>query len=158
MECQPIDRGLNTAILAMADRVCPAGFDVSDAAPDTYRKLKAHLDAGNRMVVAKSGSEGTIYGEPEVNYAFRAWHDWCHWRGEHDFTPEGELAVFRMQAWHLRQTYGATEQSLQWARILEAEVVGQRLYYEAHKTYVTDQRAFIQAYMVDPLRAVVKEW
>ncbi len=46
MNVAPLDRGLNAAILAMAGRIFPTGFDVSDDAPDTYPKLKAHLDAG----------------------------------------------------------------------------------------------------------------
>jgi hypothetical protein len=41
-------------------------------APDTYEKLKAHLDAGERLVVYSGGSQHTIYADPAVNHAFRA--------------------------------------------------------------------------------------
>jgi hypothetical protein len=44
---KPLDPNLNAAIIAIAKRLFPSGFDVSDDAPDTYEKLKAHLDVGN---------------------------------------------------------------------------------------------------------------
>ena len=90
---EPLDPNLNAAILAIAKRLFPDGFDVSDDAPDTYEKLKAHLDAGNRMLVYGGGSQHTIYADPAVNHAFRAWHDWTHWTGQHDLTFKGEIAV-----------------------------------------------------------------
>jgi hypothetical protein len=68
----PPDPQLNSAIINMATRLFPAGFDVSDDAPDTYEKLKAHLDAGKRLVVFSGGSQHTIYADPAVNHAFRA--------------------------------------------------------------------------------------
>jgi hypothetical protein len=157
MQCQPLDKGLNMAILAIAARLFPTGFDVSADAPDTYHKLKSHLDAGNRMVVYGGGSEGTIYGDPEVNHAFRAWHDLCHWSGEYDFSVQGEAAVCKMQAFQLRQMFGSTPQTKRWAEIIRAEVIGQRLFYGLNKRYVTDQTSFVQAYMLDPTDALVKK-
>jgi hypothetical protein len=154
---EPLDRGLNRAILTIANRICPYGFDVSDNAPDTYEKLREHLDAGNRMVVYNGGAEGTIYGDAEVNYAFRAWHDVCHWSGEHDFSIAGEAAVCKMQAFQLHQLYGRTPETERWAKIIHAEVVGQRLYYGLYKRYVTDQTSFVQAYMLDPEAALTKK-
>ena len=56
----PIDPLLNVAIVHIASRLLPNGFDVSDEAPDTYEKLKAHLCAG--MIVWSGGSEVTVYG------------------------------------------------------------------------------------------------
>ena len=49
------------------------------------------------MVVAREGADNTIFGAPEVNYAFRAWHDWCHWMGGFDFSLYGECATCNMQ-------------------------------------------------------------
>jgi hypothetical protein len=72
---EPLDPNLNAAIIAIVKRLFPHGCDVSDKAPDTYEKLKAHLDARKRLVVYGGGSEHTIYGDPAINYAFRAWHD-----------------------------------------------------------------------------------
>src|SRR5208282_1357378 len=100
------DIHFNAAVLTMCSRLLPGGYDVSLAAPETYEELIAHLDAGGRMVVYSGGSERTIYGDPEVNFAFRAWHDWCHWRGRHDFSQEGERVACAMQSEHLVTLYG----------------------------------------------------
>lgn len=151
---EPLDRGLNAAILRIAGRLCPTGYDVSVDAPATYKALRAHLDAGKRMLVYNGGCEGTIYGDPEVNYAMRAWHDWCHYRGNNDFSVAGETANCRMQQDQLIKLYGDCETTRRWCRILEAEVVGQRLYYERHKRYVQDQRAFVLHYLANPAAAV----
>ncbi len=61
------DIHFNAAVLTICSRVLPGGYDVSDAAPETYEELIAHLDAGGRMVVYSGGSERTIYGDPEGN-------------------------------------------------------------------------------------------
>ena len=87
----PLDPTLNAAILSIARNLFPDGFDVSPDAPSTYTALKAHLDAGKGLVVYDGGCAGTIYANPAVNHAFRAWNDWSHWRGDHDFSVEGEV-------------------------------------------------------------------
>ncbi len=102
------------------------------------------------MVVYNGGCDGTIYADPEVNYAFRAWHDWCHWRGGYDFSVCGETAVCAMQCLELLSQHGDGEQTRRWIAILRAEVVGQRLYYQRHKRYIDDQRGFVEAYLKDP--------
>lgn len=84
-----LDHGLNVAVLVIAGRLFPGSFDVSDDAPDTYEKLVALFESGRRFVVYEGGSENTIFGDPAVNHHFRAWHDWCHWKGRHDFSMGG---------------------------------------------------------------------
>ena len=147
---QPFDRRLNAAILHIANLLFPIGFDVSADTPSTYRQLRAHLDAGNRMVVYNGGSDGTIYADPEVNYAMRAWHDWAHYRHNNDFSVGGEAANCAVQCAQLRELYGDCPTTARWCEILRAEIIGQRLYYERHKRYVNDQRAFVEAYLADP--------
>jgi hypothetical protein len=90
---EPLDPNLNAAIISIAKRLFPDGFDISAEAPDTYEKLKAHLDAGKRLVVFSGGSARTIYADPAVNHAFRARHDWCHYTGGHDLTFPGEIGI-----------------------------------------------------------------
>jgi len=143
----PLDIHFNAAVLTICSRVLPGGYDVSDEAPETYEELIAHLDAGRRMLVYSGGSERTIYGDPEVNFAFRAWHDWCHWRGRHDFSMKGERAACAMQGEHLVTLYGESPQTRVWRRILQAEIIGQRDYFDRHGTFPVDQRAFVAAYL-----------
>src|SRR5208337_2128711 len=144
-----LDIHFNAAVLTICNRVLPGGFDVSDAAPETYEELVALLDAGGRMLVYSGGSERTIYGDPEVNFAFRAWHDWCHWRGRYDFSHEGERAACAMQGDHLVTLYGASPQTLRWRRILQAEIIGQRDYFDQHGAFPQDPRTFVAAYLAD---------
>ncbi len=144
-----LDIHFNAAVLTICSRVLPGGYDVSDSAPETYDELIAHLDAGGRMIVYSGGSERTIYGDPEVNFAFRAWHDWCHWRGRYDFSHEGERAACAMQGDHLIARYGESSETRRWRRILQAEIIGQREYFDRHGTFPEDQRAFVAAYLAD---------
>ncbi len=147
---KPLDIGYNIAVLAIARRLFPCGFDVRDDAPQTYDQLKAAFDA-NKPVVWSGASETTIYECPQVNYAFRAWHDWGHWHGKHPFTGDGERAVFEIPQQHLITVYGNCLQTDRWARILWAEVIGQHLYADRLGHYPKDQRAFVEAFMADPL-------
>jgi hypothetical protein len=147
MQLEPLDAGFNAAILHISSRLFPDGFDVSEDAPDTYEKLKALFGAGKRFVVSSLHSEKTIYGAPEVNYAFRAWHDWCHWQGKYPFTFKGEADVCRMQQAQLCAFNGYGEQTERWCDLLYAEIVEQQDYLIQHGDFPTDQRAFVTAYL-----------
>lgn len=141
------DIHFNVAVLTLCKRLLPAGYDVAGDAPATYEELIARLDAGHRMLVYSGGAERTIYGDPEVNYAFRAWHDWCHWRGRCDFSLSGERATCAMQSEQLVALYGEFTQTRWWRRILFAEVIGQREYFDRHGVFPDDQRAFVENYL-----------
>jgi hypothetical protein len=147
---EPLDPELNTAIVTIASRLFPDGFDVSNDAPDTYEKLKSHLDAGKRLVVFAGGSQHTIYADPAVNHAFRAWHDWTHWTGQHELTFQGELAVCDAQRKHLIELLSDTPQTRYWSEIINAEIIGQATFFEYHKRFPDDQRGFVEAYLKDP--------
>src|SRR4051794_1017008 len=127
---KPLDPGLNSAILCIAAELFPDGFDVSSDAPDTYRKLRAHLDVGRRMGVYNGGCENTIYAYPYVNYAFRAWHDPCHYSGKHNFSLKGEQETCLMQCSQLRRLYGDNGNIRHWANLLDADIVGVCRYYQ----------------------------
>jgi hypothetical protein len=151
----PLDPSFNDAVVEIANRLFPSGFDVSPQAPATYEELKALLDAGGRLVVYAGGSEHTIYGDPGINYAFRAWHDWTHWTGRHDLTFEGEVAACASQQRHLLLLYGDTVQTRRWCEIIRAEIIGQGTYYRYHKRFPDDQCGFVQAFLEDPDRALL---
>jgi len=153
-ERYPLDAGLNAAVLHMAGRLFPTGFDVSEDAPDTFEKLVDHVRRRRRLTVWSGGSADTIFGNPEVNYAFRAWHDWCHLNGRHDFTLAGEMAAVEMQCEHLLTVYGQSSKTREWCRILRAEVIGQALYLERHGDFPERQRDFVSAYLDNQERAL----
>jgi hypothetical protein len=147
---QSLDPALNAAIVYMASRFLPNGFTASPKAPSTYEELKALLDNGKQIVVFSGGSGKTIYGDKRVNYAFRAWHDYCHWNGKVPLTMDGEVAAFELQCRQLYDTFGFNGQTLRWRNILHAEVVGQAQYYERHKRFPINQRMFVEHYLANP--------
>ena len=146
---QPLDTSLNVAIMHIATKLFPMGFDVSPDAPNTFEELKTHLDAGKRMLVFSGGSDATIYGDPEVNWCFRAWHDWCHLRGNHSLSLAGEQATCAMQAQHLLSLYGKGPNVRRWISIIHAEIIGQADFYREHGHFPVDQYEFVVRYLGD---------
>jgi hypothetical protein len=145
-----LDHGFNAAVLHIAQRLFPGGFDVSEDAPDTYEGLVALFESGRRYRVFSGGSERTIYGDPEVNYHFRAWHDWCHWRGRCDFSLKGEYGAYQFQCTHVDALYGESDTTARWKRILYAEVIGQKIYEQRYGRFPKDQMAFARRFLADP--------
>lgn len=150
---KPLDRQFNVAVLHLAGMLHPTGFNVSDVAPNTLAEVNESIASG-RLTVWSGASEATIFGDREVNYAFRAWHDWTHWRGQRPFTRDGEVATARDQQQHIRLVYGNGKISKRMQALVWAEVVGQLEYQELWGNFPTDQRAFVEAYLRDPGAAV----
>lgn len=146
-----LDRGLNCAVQHIASRLFPTGFDVGDVAPDTFDSLRDHVQRTGRMLVWSGASDRTIFGDPEINYAFRAWHDWCHLYGNggqgFPFTREGEAGAVALQQDHLRALYGDTAQTRKWCAILDCEVNGQAQYQAETGQFPADQVAFTIDYL-----------
>lgn len=145
-----LDRGFNCAVLHIASRLFPTGYDISDNAPETYDELCAHVASTGRMLVWSGASDRTIFGDNEVNYAFRAWHDHCHLRGSgHDFSWSGEHAVLQEQQSDIVALYGhgakTHENGYEYAAILDAEVIGQLYHKEIHGRFPCDQIGFVRA-------------
>lgn len=149
----PLDRGLNVAILHIASRLFPTGFDVGANAPETFEAINEHIARTGRMLVWNGASENTIYDDAEVNYAFRAWHDWCHWFGHFDFSLGGERLAAEMQKAHLRSLYVGCKELTRWEAIIDAEVNGQAAYAEYWGIFPNHQRAFVEAYLSGGIEA-----
>lgn len=145
-------RKLDDAIILLAAQVLPDGFDVGDDAPQTYEALIGRLDGGERMMVWGGASGRTIYGSHAVNLAFRAWHDWWHWRIRAPFTIAGETAVCEAQIAHATQVLGEDPVI---DVLLRAEIIGQNEYYRWHKRFPVDQRSFVEAYVDQPFEALL---
>jgi len=151
---QPLDPDLNNAIRTIASRVLPRGFCASDRAPSTLEELTAHVEANNHFAVWNGASGRSIYGDPATNYAFRAWHDWCHYIGGLPFDMTGEERVCSMQVRQLFIEHGNTPLTRYWQKIIEAEVIGQNKFAHIHKRFPDDQMGFVQAYLHDPQSAL----
>lgn len=149
---EPLNPALNAAVLAIVAKLLPEGFDVANDAPATYEALRAHVADTGRICVWSGASDQTIFGDPAVNYAFRAWHDWVHWRYSLPFTAEGERRVSMIQCRQLRAMRPLSGRDLcYW---VHAEVVGQLEYKARWGSFPEDQRAFCLAYLGHRVRAL----
>lgn len=114
-----------------------------DNAPNDYKSLKrwerSNLDNDCPvMPVYNGGCDNTIWSKPEINYAFRAWHDTIHLEHGYDFTVYGEIMTCRQHMQVLRENDLG-----HFVDILWCEIVGQVLYYARKKKYVKNQREFV---------------
>lgn len=155
-----LDQGFNAAVLQIASQLMPRGWSIGMPMdePYTLADLKADVAHGGKIIIDPSHSDHTIFGDPEVNYAFRAWHDWCHLHGNHEFNMSGEYEVSRMQADHLCTLFGY-EAFLDWWPLINAEVNGQARHAAETGQFPTDQMAFDLAYIrrVHPRSIYAKE-
>lgn len=140
------DPHFNAAVVSIAARLMPTGYDVSADAPQTYLDMLRHYLYARRICVWSGASQTTIFGDEEVNWAFRAWHDWCHITLRQPFTLDGEERCAKEQCAHLLRWYGDSPQTRQWMEYVKAEVIGQRMHYDRHGKFPDNQMAFVLAW------------
>ena len=113
-------------------------FRATANAPSTYKAVKAMFDSGitpnNPVLVYNGGSEDTIYSSPDLNFAFRAWHDRVHWENGLNFSVTDEIIVGMEQARKIDNNMGIC--------IMFADTAGQRVYYHKYGEFVSNQREF----------------
>lgn len=146
---------LDSAVVALAAQCWPMGFEVSNNAPGSWAALKEYNARTGGMCVWNGASENTIHHNPAVNYASRAWHDYCHLSGNYDFSAEGEEAAceygISMLTNYSNWTVGRNNPNLAHAvALLRADCYGQNRFKKLHGLDVVDQRGFDLAYMADP--------
>lgn len=130
---------LNRAILLLA----PSHEPRADA-PGSFDLLRHARAVRLILPVFDGASEHTIYRDPKVNHAFRAWHDACHLReGGYDFSPAGEAQACALQCRDILNLWPQAPRAL--LRIVEAEVTGQVEYFVRHGQFPADQEAFINS-------------
>lgn len=145
----------NIATLTIANRLCPRGWDVSDIAPSTLEGISGYIQRVGRPCVWRGGSERTIFGEPDTNYAFRAWHDVRHWQLQAPFTRAGEEAVLAAQIADIRTLYGVHPE---FEALLTAEVIGQLEHQATYGVFPDDQYGFVREYLANPTLALARGW
>lgn len=153
----PLSATLNTAVHTLCLHVWPQGFDIDANAPNTFKDLRAEYAEHGRITVYSGNSCNTIYGDPAVNHMSRAWHDWAHLALGANFSVEGETAACELQCSQVIELLGP-EEGTRVADILRAEVIGQSLYYQRHRKYISLQREFVEAYLQVPELALAAEF
>lgn len=91
--------------------------------------------------VWKGASEDTIFGSPEMNHIFRAWHDVVHFTQNLGFDSLSEIAVGKYQAACLPTDWWFEK------ALIDAEVTGQILYFNKFKEFPKNQRDFVLTYL-----------
>jgi hypothetical protein len=134
---------VQTFIIIMAGRAIAEGwnFKKCDDAPETFKDLKARALPSKIIPVATQGCGQTIYEIADTNILFRFWHDVTHLNLDCGFNLAGESAV---TSTHLDagRAWGLSPLAM---RVLEADTIGQVLYYEKHKCFVINQRAWLDS-------------
>jgi hypothetical protein len=143
MNNQPLSLAFNAAVMTLANRCNPGGYDVSPDAPSSLEALTAYIAKHGRMCVSDENSDNTIYGDAEHNFAFRAWHDWCHWHLQAAFNPEGEALVCAYQKGMLLQFGYGTKFHV----LIDAEITGQLQYQKYYGSFPSNQLAFTLGYL-----------
>ena len=140
---QPMDKAFNCMVMTMANITAPS-WTVSEDAPETFDELVKVSKERGQIVVWNGASDNTIFGEPEFNYAFRAWHDSAHIRANAYFTKAGEVEACQQQIEDMYARYGVSAQTEKWAQMIRIEVIGQAMHFEQTGTFPEDQRAFMR--------------
>lgn len=133
----PLSRSLARRMLAVC---CAPGpwrieAEIVDKAPASLGELVDRWSGLGPVPVSGEHAEHTIWGHPDLNAIFRAWHDSLHVLDAREFDPEGERAIARL---HLRicETEGERE-------VLWAETEGQSAYFRRWGVFPRLQRAFV---------------
>jgi hypothetical protein len=137
-----LDRTFSQLVLAMAPR-----FDARAVAPETFADINRAYDPAAPIIVWQGASERTIFGCPKINHAFRAWHDWRHIAGQHDFTLAGEIATMRAQQHALIAAHGDNVYTRHCARIIACEVQGQAEHFARTGAFPVDELQFAKEYL-----------
>lgn len=118
---------LNQQVLTKASKL---RYRVSEQAPSTF----AELTATPSLVVWSGASDGTIFQDPTVNWAFRAIHDTIHVQTGLRFEFEHELELGRIQASQF------DSEIIQ--RLIYIETAGQSIHFKTHGYFPIKQAEF----------------
>lgn len=143
---EPLYPNFNEFILWVVTQLMPDGYDVTlyESRCNTFAKIKKYYKDTGRVLVSLHSSDCTIYGDPKVNVAFRAWHDYVHITHNLDFSADGERNTRKIQQDHvLFYGQGYNQQTLLlFCTLLFIEVDCQLAHYLKYREYVQDQRQF----------------
>lgn len=145
----PFNKSFNAAVLHITNRLLPKGYDVVTTTPDNFEHLKARFAFSGRIAVWDGASHRTIFGDREINWAFRAWHDYCHLTSDHDFSLAGEVDVALMQIDQIDQLYGHGRDARAFKMLVAEEVIGQSYHQWRTGQFVADQRQFARSYLMN---------
>ena len=138
---EPLFPRFNDVVRKMA-RFIP--YKLANEAYVDFEAMKADAAAnGGWFKVNIDHSAYTIFEQPSVNWAFRAWHDSCHLAADADFSEAGEREAMWRMVDQLIDAYGSTPLTLFWVEVIYIEVMGQFYHLQEFGVFPEDQRQFM---------------
>ena len=116
-------------------------YYATSEAPESYKALKRAAISSKCIPIADYGCDKSIYGDNKINILFRFYHDVTHLELDSGFSVSGETSVIESHLADAR-LFGLSPLAM---RILEADTIGQVLYYDKHKAFVNNQAAWLDS-------------
>lgn len=131
----------------IARDVLPRGWRACSGSPDTLEEVIRNFERTGDMIVTNSRPRTTVFGSFEKLIAFRAWHDWIHWKYVGEFTLPGELMVGHVHVGGLVEKLGFTREAQEMGALALIQVYQQNVYFfDTHELRVEDERRFALLY------------
>jgi hypothetical protein len=127
-------------------------YEVAENAPDTFEGIKEHYENTGKLLVWNGASDNTIFSNPQSNYAFRAWHDFCHIKANADFTPSGERDTMLLQIRMVMDCEHLSKRAKDiCTKILQVEVLSQLQHALQFGDFPENQRHFA----IDKMKGII---
>jgi len=130
---QPFSNRLNAFI---ETRAAGLKYNAGNFPEMDFPDFKKLTEETGYMQISNENCEGTIFGNPEVNVMFRAWHDSIHIQLNEDFGYMAEARVAFAQCAELPNDWHFERQ------LILCEVIAQAAHHEKTGNFVADQRKF----------------
>ena len=144
-----VSRECEAAIRQLAPKYI-AVPDAPNSAVELQAWMLSHQYLRDALPVYDGNCENTIFSSPEINHAFRAWHDAVHLEHNLGFGFKDELKVARLHIAELR-LLGITGLD---ADLVFNDVAGQIIFFYWKKEYVKDQQKFHQHLFINGMEAI----
>lgn len=122
-------------------------FD-SDNIEATFENHKKIYRETGKIYIWTGCSENTIFGSPEINHKFRAWHDYIHLNYFLGYSIIEESIVCDIQKDML---------PVDWIferKLIECEIRGQAHYFYLNNKFINNQRLFSSLWIQDSIKAL----
>ena len=126
--------------------------------PETLEELTLVFGHNETLKVSGQHCERTIFGLPELNCWFRAWHDWMHYACGLDTTcgGEGALALKHIEAIRRDDAWAEVIDYRFLEAVIWVETYGQNAFYLAHGRFPSNQAAFSLSALANGIGHAVK--
>ena len=134
-------RELEQLILSRCEDLMFEGwtYNLREGNYNSFQEMLDECKVTQHIQISTTGGSTAIY-KGDFNELLRFWHDVIHIKLNLDFYLESEILVAAHQIAECL-AYGLPDLSIS---ILEADVIGQSLYYKNHGEFVKNQTVFIE--------------